>query len=121
MGPARDPEGHSLGSLCSMMTGTGHVGNGLGFRCTPVGRYTLMPINGGGKPPYSVPAIDTFAATAAPAPKKLPVWGNPGIATARPTIRTVGVARAAAGARVSPNAAMTQALAAAHVSARTVT
>src|SRR6202789_191013 len=65
-----------------------------------------MPISGGGELSYSVPEILYSACTAAPAPRMLPVWGKPLIATASALKVTVGNADATAGSasRARPRA-----------------
>jgi hypothetical protein len=53
-------------------------------------------MSGGGKPPYSVPAIVNSVWITVPAPRMLPVCGKPGIGTAVALNVIVGAAEAAA-------------------------
>ena len=59
----------------STLAGFEHVAKPCGCSLVPAGRYTLTPISGSGKPPYSVPLIVNCVSTDAPAPRMLPVWG----------------------------------------------
>jgi hypothetical protein len=61
-------------------------------------------MSGGAEPKYSLPSIAYSSLAYAPAPRMLPVCGNPGIGTACNLKVTVGVADAAPG-RASPRTA----------------
>src|ERR1700686_1191925 len=83
-GPAAEPFGQPLGpGPLGSSVETGQVGKLVLVTVTPAGSDTLICSNGGGKPPYSVPSILISSSSAAPAPYRLPVCGEPAIGTKR--------------------------------------